>query len=128
MIQEMRKLYFNKQNQFVTDFFNEKYEKRESMCPPAHFADTTRSRYLWGSRQFYLKYSERCKVSELLADEFAVNVSSVPMERTQTPEEALELSIWSPHNTFNISILRLVIKENNRGEREFPIPTMINET
>ena len=67
-------------------------------------------------------------MSELLADEFAVNVSSVPMERTQTPEEALELSIWSPHNTFNISILRLVIKEKNRGEREFPIPTMINET
>jgi len=103
-IQEMMNqtcaLYFNYHNQTVTDYFDDKYEKRESMCPPTHFASGN-SR----ERRFYSKFNERCKVFELLADEFAVNVSSVPTERTQTPEEALELSIWSPHNTFNISIL-----------------------
>ena len=107
MMNQTCALYFNYHNQSVTDYFNREYEKRESMCPPTHFASGN-SR----ERRFYSKFNERCKVFELLEDEFAVNVSSVPTERTQTPGEALELSIWSPHNTFNISILRFFIKKH----------------
>ena len=55
---------------------------------------------------FFHKYNKRCKVSEILSDEISVKISSVPTERTETPEEALALSIWSPHNNFNLSILR----------------------
>ena len=58
-------------------------------------------------QKLYDMYNKRCKVSELLADHFEViKISSVPTERTQTPEEALEFSIWSPHSTFNMSVLR----------------------
>ena len=48
--------------------------------------------------------------AEEVEEEFAANISSVPTERTQTPEEALELSIWSAFNTFNISVLRFCRK------------------
>ena len=100
MIQETYKLY---ENQSVTAHYEKGYEERGSMCPPsmAMYGPSNRK------RKFFHKYNKRCKVSELLADEYAVNnISSVPTDRTQTPEEALELSIWSPYNTFNMSILR----------------------
>ena len=99
MIQETYKLY---ENQSVTSHYTKGYEKRGSMCPPEQAMYGSRK-----ERKFFSKYNKRCKVSELLADEFAVNnISSVPTDRTQTPEEALELSIWSPYNTFNMSVLR----------------------
>ena len=105
MIEETYKLY---ENQSVTDYYEKGYKERGSMCPPqmAMYGPSNRK------RKFFHKYNKRCKVSELLADEYAVkNISSVPTDRTQTPEEALELSIWSPYNTFNISILRFCLKK-----------------
>ena len=97
MIEETYKLY---ENQSVTNHYNKGYEKRGSMCPP--------DQAMYGSkkeRKFFSQFNKRCKVTELLADEFAVNnTSSVPTNRT--PEEALELSIWSPYNSFDMSILR----------------------
>ena len=96
MIQETYKLY---ENQSVTAHYEKGYEERGSMCPPsmAMYGPSNRKR-------------KRCQVSELLADEYAVNnISSVPTDRTQTPKEALELSIWSPYTTFNMSILRFCI-------------------
>ena len=107
MIEGTRKFYGN---QTVTDHYNRRYEKYESMCPPMQmiYAHPYTSRKM---HEFFYKYNKRCTVSELLADEFAANISSVPTERTQTPEEALELSIWSPFNTFNISaVLRFYRK------------------
>ena len=113
MMQEWMKLpsYWNRHNQTVIDFVNEKYEERESMCPPYMFMMSGSGR----KQDFYFKYNERCKVSELLEDEYAVDISSVPTERTQTPEEALELSIWSPHNTFDMSVLRFCLIQEKKG-------------
>ena len=99
MIQETYKLY---ENQSVTAHYKKGYEERGSMCPPsmAMYGPSNRER-------------KRCQVSELLADEYAVNnILSVPTDRMQTPEEALELSIWSPYTTFNMSILRFCINWN----------------
>ena len=104
MIQETYKLY---ENQSVTAHYEKGYEERGSLCPPsmAMYGPSNRK------RKFFHKYNKRCKVSELLADEYAINnISSVPAERTQTPEEALELSIWSPYNGLNLSILRFCWK------------------
>ena len=86
----------------VTDHYNEGFW-RGSMCPPnpgdCYYSQCqSRNRKL---QALYNKYNKRCKVKEILADQFAV-----PADRTQTPEEALELSIWSPHSTFNMSVLR----------------------
>ena len=104
MIGETHKLY---DNQTVIDHYNKGYEERESMCPPAPGLSVMHNRWSHKLLELSNKYDKRCKVSELLADEFAVgNISSVPTERTQTPEEALELSIWSPYSTFNLSALR----------------------
>ena len=100
----MKKIYNNAHNQTVTDFFNEAYEERETMCPPQEYM------FEHGRKStFFHKYNKRCKVSEILSDEISVKISSVPTERTETPEEALALSIWSPHNTFDLSILRLFL-------------------
>jgi len=115
MIRETHKLY---ENQTVEDhFYNNRavrtsvtvtdhYDKgfsRGSMCPPnpgdcwRGSTACERNREL---QALYNKYNKRCRVSELLADQFAV-----PADRTQTPEEALQFSIWSPQSTFNLSIL-----------------------
>jgi len=97
--------YANYHNQSVIDYLDWSYERLERVCPPSLWA--VHGAVGWSQRKidFYDKYNERCKVSELLEDEIEVNISSVPTERTQTPEEALQLSIWSPHNTFDLSIL-----------------------
>ena len=110
MIEETHKLY---DNQTVIDHYNRGYEEKGSMCPPDPSLSYIRT-YLrgWSRRvELHNKYNRRCKVSELMEDEFTVpSVSPVPTERTQTPEEALELSIWSPHTTFNLSLLRFCWK------------------
>ena len=108
MIQEMmKKIYYNQQNQTVIDFYNKGYDERRSMCPPGQWM----FQHSHGRSDFHHKYEDRCSVSDILADEIAVKISSVPTNRRQTPEEALQLSIWSPHNTFNMSSLRLIIIE-----------------
>jgi len=48
---------------------------------------------------------KRCKTSELLVDHFGKEISSIPTDRTQTQEEALEFSVWSQFSTFNMSLL-----------------------
>ena len=107
----MRKIFGRQHNQTVIDFYNKRYDEEGSMCPPSGWG----WQHTHGRSTFYHKYNERCKVSEILADEVAVKISSVPTERTETPEEALQLSIWSPHTTFNISTLRFfVYKEKNK--------------
>ena len=99
MIRETHKLY---ENQSVTEHYNKGYE-RGSMCPP----------WGWERRELYKKYNKRCEVSQLVADHLEVgNISSVPAERTQSPEEALEFSIWSPYGAFNMSVLRFCWKPN----------------
>ena len=106
MIQETHKLY---ENQSATDHYNKGYE-RGSMCPPrggrcSDFSLCNSGN--WERRELYSKYNKRCEVSELVIDHLEVgNISSVPTERTQSPEEALEFSIWSPYGTFNMSALR----------------------
>merc|ERR1719300_3130 len=94
-------IFGRQHNQTVIDFYNKRYDEDGSMCPPSGWG----WQHTHGRSTFYHKYNERCRVSEILADEVAVKISSVPTERTQTPEEALQLSIWSPHTTFNISAL-----------------------
>ena len=101
----MRKIFGRQHNQTVIDFYNKRYDEDGSMCPPSGWG----WQHTHGRSTFYHKYNERCRVSEILADEVAVKISSVPTERTQTPEEALQLSIWSPHTTFNISTLRFFV-------------------
>ena len=102
MIRETHKVY---ENQSVIDHYNKGYE-RGSMCPP-----NPGDCYQCQSRRLYDKYNKRCEVSQLLDDHFGVNnISSVPAERTQTPEEALELSIWSPYNGLDLSVLRFCWK------------------
>ena len=101
MIRETHKLY---ENQSVTEHYNKGYE-RGSMCPPCPWG--------WERRELCRKYNKRCEVSELVADHLeAGNISSVPTERTQSPEEALQFSIWSPYSTFNMSLLRFGWKPN----------------
>ena len=59
-----------------------------------------------GALDWIVKNRERCLTSEILVDHFGRNISSIPTGRTQTQEEALELSIWNPFSTFDISVLR----------------------
>ena len=98
MIQETYKLF---EKQSVDEYYDYKYE-RKSMCPP----QTTTHNHRQLHKIHAMAGAKRCRVSQIVADDFAVNISSIPTDRTQTPEEALELSIWSPHNTFDLSILR----------------------
>jgi len=81
--------------------YNKGYDERRSMCPPGQWV----YQHTHGRSNFYRKYEDRCSVADILADEIAIKISSVPTNRTQTPEEALQLSIWSPHNTFDMSSL-----------------------
>ena len=106
--------YANYHNKSVIDYLDWSYERLERVCPPSLWA--VHGAVGWSQRKidFYYKYNERCKVSELLEDEIEVNISSVPTERTQTPEEALQLSIWSPHNTFDLSILRFCSNQEKK--------------
>ena len=91
-------------NQSLDEHFAEFEE--DTFCPFdsatwAHGPGTTIYHKRW-----YRKYINRCKVSELLIDVFGKNISSVPLERTQSPDEALEFSIWAPLSKFNMSLLR----------------------
>jgi len=85
-------------NTSVENYYIRAYEKGH-LCPP----NNLRTQKL---REFYHKYNKRCKVDELMQDAFAFNVSAIPTDRTQTPEEALELSILSTlsHTSTNTSI------------------------
>ena len=105
MIQETYKLF---EKQSVDEYYDHKYE-RKSMCPP----QTTTRNHRQLHKIHAMAGAKRCRVSQIVADDFAVNISSIPTDRTQTPEEALELSIWSPHNTFNMSLLRFCAKSSH---------------
>ena len=59
-----------------------------------------------GALDWIVKNRERCLTSEILVDHFGRNISSISTGRTQTQEEALELSIWNPFSTFDIGVLR----------------------
>ena len=61
-------------------------------------------------QEHFLTFSPRCKTSELLVDHFGKEISSIPTDRTQTQEEALELSVWSQFSTFNMSLLRFSLR------------------
>ena len=105
MIEETYKLF---EKQSVDEYYDSKYE-RKSMCPP----QTTTRNHRQLHKIHAMAGAKRCRVSQIVADDFAVNISSIPTDRTQTPEEALELSIWSPHNTFNMSLLRFCAKSSH---------------
>ena len=112
MIEEAyNRLYSNwSHSSFSHQSMDEHYAKFEedTFCP----FETAKQAFLFGSEKtishlrWYNKYINRCKVSELLIDAFGKNISSVPSERTQTPDEALEFSIWAPLSKFNTSLLR----------------------
>ena len=114
MIEEAyNRLYSNwSRSSFSHQSMDEHYAKFEedSFCP----FETARplAVFAFGSEKtvshlrWYQKYINRCKVSELLIDAFGKNISSVPSERTQSPDEALEFSIWAPLSKFNMSLLR----------------------
>jgi len=76
-------------NTSVENYYIRAYEKGH-LCPPNNIRSRTQK-----EREFYHKYNKRCKVDQLMQDMFAFNVSAIPTDRTQTPEEALELSILS---------------------------------
>ena len=76
--------------------------KEDTFCPrESSFYSPTP-----GALDWIVKNRGRCLTSELLVDHFGRNISSIPTGRTQTQEEALELSIWNPFSTFDISVLR----------------------
>ena len=112
MIEEAyNRLYSNlSYSSFSHQSMDEHYAKFEedTFCP----FETARLAFTYGSEKtishlrWYNKYINRCKVSELLIDAFGKNISSVPSERTQSPDEALEFSIWAPLSKFNMSLLR----------------------
>ena len=112
MIEEAyNRLYSNwSRSSFSHQSMDEHYAKFEedTFCP----FETARLAFTYGSEKtishlrWYNKYINRCKVSELLIDAFGKNISSVPSERTQSPDEALEFSIWAPLSKFNMSLLR----------------------
>jgi len=87
-------------NQSVTNHYRGKLEE-DTFCPrESSFYSPTP-----GALDWIVKNRARCLTSELLVDHFGRNISSIPTERTQTQEEALELSIWNPFSTFDISVL-----------------------
>ena len=97
---------------FLVYFKKHTPSKSDSVMTIPHPAPMNAKNIFYHSLQqeHFLTLSPRCKTSELLVDHFGKEISSIPTDRTQTQEEALEFSVWSQFSTFNMSLLRFSLR------------------